>query len=262
MDFSNDDIIHVKNENIEYIQFKRLLEYGIKHCYTLKGENINFKNDNPLIEESYIKVCKSLGINRQNITIPKQSHTSSIRCIDRVMGYHELEDIDGVITDKKYIALSTLNADCILFLIYDPIKKVIANIHSGWRGTFQKIIEKAVVKMVNQYGCNTEDLIVCISPCIRKCHFEVDEEVKVLCEEIFGFMGNTNEFIEKGEIKDGKQKYYIDNVLINKLLLKELGVKEENIIDSNLCSVCNSEKINSYRADGNIARSTAIIQMG
>ena len=42
MDFSNDDIIHVKIENIEYILFKRLLEYGIKHCYTLKGENINF----------------------------------------------------------------------------------------------------------------------------------------------------------------------------------------------------------------------------
>ena len=45
-DLSNENIIHVKEENIEYIQFKRLLEYKdkIAHCFTLKGEkNNNYK---------------------------------------------------------------------------------------------------------------------------------------------------------------------------------------------------------------------------
>ena len=47
--------------------------------------------------------------------------------------------------------LATTNADCILLLIYDPIKKVIANVHSGWKGTLQKISVKAVDKMIEEF---------------------------------------------------------------------------------------------------------------
>ena len=38
----NEEIVYVKKDNIEYIQFKKLLKYGIKHAYTLKGDNIDF----------------------------------------------------------------------------------------------------------------------------------------------------------------------------------------------------------------------------
>ena len=139
---------------------------------------------------------------------------------------------------------------------------MIANVHSGWKGTFKKIAEKTVVKMINYYKCNPEDIICCICPSIRKCHFEVDESVKTLCEEIFGFTNRTNEFIKKGDIKDSKQKFFIDTVLINKILLYNIGLNEKNIIDSNICSVCSCEKINSYRIEGeNFRRATAIISL-
>lgn len=74
--------------------------------------------------------------------------------------------------------------------------------------------------------------------------------------------GQTDSFIEKADIVDGKQKYKIDTVLINKILLKELGIKEKNIIDSNLCSVCNQNILYSYRAEGKEAkRNVAIISL-
>ena len=166
------------------------------------------------------------------------------------------------ITNKQEIALTTKNADCILFLFYDPVKKVIANIHSGWRGTFKKIAEKAVVKMINSYGCRPSDILCFICPSIRKCHFEVSLDVKELCEEIFAFTGKTEKFIELGEIVDGDQKYNIDTVEINRILLLELGIREKNIIDCNLCSVCNGDKIESVRVDGdNSGRGTAIIML-
>ena len=67
---------------------------------------------------------------------------------------------------------------------------------------------------------------------------------------------------EKGDIIDEKQKYNIDTVLINKILLKNLGVKDENIIDCNICSVCNGDYINSYRVQKQgFKLSTAIIMM-
>ena len=139
---------------------------------------------------------------------------------------------------------------------------MIANVHSGWKGTFQKIAEKTVVKMMNFYGCKSQDILVFICPSIRKCHFEVDEDVKDLCAQIFGFTNRLEEIIEVGEIKDGKTKYMIDTVLINQILLEDLGVKKSNIIDCEICSSCNQDKIHSARAEGeNFKRATAVITL-
>lgn len=262
IDFSNKEIVYKDNGDIKYIQFKRLLKYGIKHCYTLKGENLDFSRNQELEKSSYSRLATALEIDENNFVKPVQTHTSVVKCIDKVISSEELQDVDGLITDKKEIALTTKNADCILFLFYDPVKKVIANVHSGWKGTFQKISEKTVVKMIDYYKCKPQDIICCICPSIRKCHFEVDSDVKDLCIQIFGFTNRVDEFIEVGEIKDGKTKYMIDTVLINKILLENLGLKVSNIIDCGICSVCNQDKVHSARAEGeNFKRSTAIIQL-
>ena len=257
----NDKNIIIKNENgIEFIQFKKLLEFGVKHAYTLKSDEINFRSSAKEQDVSYKKIFDAVGLSPSTKVKPNQYHTSNVRCIDKVMTLEELKDVDGLITDKKNLALATTNADCILFFMYDPVKKVIANVHSGWRGTFQKIAEKAIVKMQTNYGCNPKDIYIFINPSIRKCHFEVDEDVMKLCEDIFGFTNKTNEFISKGELREGVQKYYIDTIKINKILFKDLGVKEENIIDCEICSVCSKDKIHSYRVEGkDFKLATAII---
>ena len=258
--FQNENIIYKDNGDIKYIQFKKLLKYGVKHAYTLKGEGLDFSRDAKEEMSSYRRLAKALEIDENNFVKPVQTHTSVVKCIDSVLPSDDLQDVDGLITDKKDVILTTKNADCILFLFYDPVKKVIANVHSGWKGTFQKIAEKAVVKMIEYYKCKPENIICCICPSIRKCHFEVDEDVKDLCRGIFEFTGKVEDFIEVGEIKDGKTKYMIDTVLINKILLKECGLKESNIIDCGICSVCNQNKIHSARAEGeNFKRATAVI---
>lgn len=259
--FNNEELIF-KNENgLKYIQFKRLLEYNIKHCYTLKSDNIDFLEEASQREESFKILSKTLDIDFKSLVRSNQTHTTNVKCIDKVLNIEELQNVDGLITDKKDIALISRNADCILMIFYDPVKKVIANVHSGWRGTFQKICEKAALKMINYYGSNPKDILCFICPSIRKCHFEVDEDVKILCENIFHFL-KPEKFIEKGKMENNKQKYFIDTVLINKLLLEDLGIKEENIIDSNLCSVCNSVFIPSYRIDKeNCKRAVALIML-
>ena len=130
-------------------------------------------------------------------------------------------------------------------MFFDPKKRVIANVHSGWKGTLQEISVKAVDKMKKEFDCDPKDIIVCICPSIRKCHFEVDEDVYTMFYNKFQKLGNIDEFIEE---KQGK--WYIDTVLINKIILKQAGILEENIEDCGICSVCNKEKIHSYRAEG------------
>ena len=55
-------------------------------------------------------------------------------------------------------------------------------------------------------------------------------------------------------------KYYIDTVYLNKQMLINCGISEQNIIDSNICTVCNNEVLHSYRIEKEKSgRSTAII---
>ena len=146
--------------------------------------------------------------------------------------------------------MMSTNADCNLILMYDPVKMVVGNIHAGWRGTFGKIALNAVNKMKSAFNSNPQDILCFLCPSIRKCHFEVDEDVMEHCRKEFAYTKMLDEIIEIGKIKDGKQKYFIDTVLINKILLEEAGIKPTNIIDSGICSVCCSQKIHSKRAEG------------
>lgn len=274
-DLSNENIIHVKKNEIEYIQFRKLLEYkDIIHCYTLKTGELNFRSYNDeekkkIVECNYKRICDELDIDYKDVIRPFQMHTDNIAFVDyktevRPDIYSDYyKDIDGVITNKKDTILATTNADCVLIMLYDSERKVIANIHAGWRGTFKKISLKAVEMMKERYECNQENILCFICPSIRKCHFEVQDDVKNECEKIFEYTNRIEDIISVGEVKDGTQRYFIDNILINKILLMEAGIKEENIFDSNICSVCHSDLVHSRRADGveNFGLGTALIKL-
>ncbi len=247
MDLSNDVMVHVKKDGIEYLQFRKLLEYdNLVHCYTLR-KNLDFKrknsqDNNKVLEESYEKLCKALGFDRKNEVRPYQTHTDCIKIVNKPG--ENLQNVDGIITSKNNVDLVLTFADCTPILLYDPVKKVIANIHSGWRGTVQKIGQKGAKKMIQNYGCDPKNIIACIGPCIGKCHFEVDEDVEKIFEETFSYL-NVNEKI----ISKKNKKYHIDTTLINRLILQEAGLLSKNIYESNICTVCNSDLIHSYRAD-------------
>lgn len=255
----NKDIVIKNEKGIKYLQFKKLLEYGIKHAYTLSVEGVDFSFKTSAHDNSYKMLADALDIEVNNIVEPVQTHTDEVRILEEVTSSDALQDVDGLITNKKNIAITSKNADCILFFFYDPKNKVIANVHSGWKGTFKRIAIKTVQKMINEFSSNPEDILCFISPSIRKCHFEVDSDVKEMCENIFSEL-SLDKIISKGEIKENKQKYMIDTVLINKEGLLNLGLKEENIIDSGICSVCHKDEVHSARAEGDgFKRETAII---
>lgn len=255
----NNNIVIKNEKGIKYLQFKKLLEYGIKHAYTLSIEGVDFSFKTSAHDNSYKMLADALDIEVNNIVEPVQTHTDEVKILEEVTSSDALQDVDGLITNKKNIAITSKNADCILFFFYDPKNKVIANVHSGWKGTFKKIAIKTVQKMINEFGSNPEDILCFISPSIRKCHFEVDSDVKEMCENIFSEL-SLDKIISKGEIKENKQKYMIDTVLINKEGLLNLGLKEENIIDSGICSVCHKDEVHSARAEGDgFKRETAII---
>ena len=83
------------------------------------------------------------------------------------------------------------------------------------------------------------------------------EDVKNKFYNTFNYMKNIDKIIE---FNKNTNSYFIDTVEINKELLKEEGILEENIIDSKICTYCNSNIIHSYRKEGKQAgRNTALI---
>lgn len=265
MDLSNENVIHVKKEGVEFLQFRKLLEYSdiVNHCYTL-GTNVNFRtarvNKEKLPAEEYnknlndyINIAKAINEDYVNIVKCNQNHTNNIKEVKAKINkdtpdfnLNEYDNTDGLVTNKQDIILSTTNADCILLLFFDPVKKVIANVHSGWKGTLQRISIKAIKRMKEEYGCNPIDILCFICPSIRKCHFEVDKEVKDKFLNEFKDLSNIKDIIEE---KMPNKKWNIDTVLINETILIKEGLKKENIIDSKICSVCNCNKVHSFRVE-------------
>ena len=258
--YTNENILHVKNGDLEYIQFKILNKYGLKHCITLKHggvsrgiyDSLNFSLSGNDLKENVIKnlnkVTNSLGIDSQNVYKATQAHTDNILCLNNenkeaykfAVGNKRDENYDAYIVSEKNIATLVTTADCNPIIIYDPKKNIVANIHSGWKGTTKKIYLKTCEKMITEFSCNPNDLIVCIGPSIRKCCFSSEEqEFKNIFTNIWE---NEKEYIT---YEENSNRFHIDLVYLIKKDFEKIGVK--NIVIADICTVCNSNDFFSYR---------------
>lgn len=257
-DLSNENVIHIVDGDVQYLQFRKLLEYKdkIQHCFSLRP--LNFKRNAKEEDRDYVRLCDKLNLSNAKIVRPRQVHGNKVEIAKEDSTGFEFSECDGLITDVKEKVLSLVFADCLSLILYDPVKNVIGDIHSGWKGTVKKIGQVAAKKMISEFGCNPENIICCFGPAIHKCHFQVEEDVK---NQFLGAF-NDESIIEVGPIIDGVQKYYIDPIEANKKMLIECGLKRDNIIDSGICTVCNCDEFHSYRAHReNSGRNTAIISL-
>jgi len=145
-------------------------------------------------------------------------------------------------TQLSSIALSTKFADCTPVIIYDPVQKVISNLHSGWKGTSKKISEKAVQMMSTIYGSKSKDLIAVIGPCIGYKDFEVQKDVIDIFSDSFS---NIETFYSK---KD-QIHYLLDMQGIIERSLVSNGIKSSNIYSADI-STFSSDFMHSFRRDG------------
>ena len=279
MNLSNQNVLHLKKDGVEYIQFKKLLEYKeiINHAYSL-GIDKNYrtakvnkeeldKKDYETMLKDYQNLCQAIDSKVEHLVKTNQDHTDEVKIVKEKINLEKPDfnlekyaKTDGLVTNEKNRLLCTTNADCILLLFFDPVKKIVANTHSGWKGTLQRISVKTVEKMKKEFNCKPEDIICCICPSIRKCHFEVEEPVKLSFEKEFQDL--NKEMDEMIEETVANEKWHIDTVKINQKILEKEGLRPENIIDSGICSVCHSDFIHSYRVEKQgYGLNTAVIEL-
>ena len=179
-----------------------------------------------------------------------QVHDVRVAVVDRVdMTAEELDGCDAMITNLRGVAIGVKTADCIPVLLYDPVKKAVAAVHSGWRGTVAKILCNVINKMSNTYGTIPSDLLAVIGPCICADCFQVGEEVALQFKQagfdinsVWSFRGPK----VAGSMSGG---HHIDLKSACRQTLIECGIRSENIQISNLCTYEDNELLYSARKE-------------
>lgn len=178
---------------------------------------------------------------KEDFNVDKVIYLNQIHS-DIVLNYNDEIDFidnegDGIITNKRNIAIGVFTADCVPVIIVNEVDGVIGAVHSGWKGTFNSITKKALQRMVDLYSVNHKNTKIYIGAHIRKCCYEVSEELK-------------EKFIKEKNIKedilfDGR------NLSLKECIIKDAidsGILEENIYDFDACTYCEDKvKLHSYR---------------
>ena len=210
---------------------------------TLKTENPRFTGDLPdVFLYSRTLLAEKLGIEKDQLIFPRQEHTNCVAEINYIPDV-EIKATDALITNKKGICLCVQTADCVPILLFDPVKKVIAAVHAGWRGTVKKIVSSTVEQMISNYNSNPKDILAVIGPSIGPEVYEVGDEVVV---EARKSLPNPEEAL----ILNISGKYHFNLWEANQQLLVSVGIPVQNIEISGECTFSNPHNYFSARNNG------------
>ena len=164
---------------------------------------------------------------------------------------------DALITDIPGIPLLMCYADCVPIFILDPVKKAIALIHSGRKGTELELTLKTLFKMKKIFETNPHSCLAAIFPSIGPCCYCVKEENKI--DDYWLNAIKYNGELISLQNKSGRS---LDLRKANYLQLIKGGLQKKNIFVNEICTADHPELFFSYRRDkGNTGRMAAIFML-
>ena len=159
-----------------------------------------------------------------------QVHGSRVAIVERPgMTREELEGYDAFVTNRPGVAIGVRTADCVPVLLYDPVERVMAAVHAGWKGTVLHISEGALEAMGQEFGSRPSELKTVIGPSIGPDSFQVGEEVAEKFKEAGFPMDEIWSFRGPGDGSPMSGGHHIDLWKANRWLLERLGIPPESI---------------------------------
>ena len=159
-----------------------------------------------------------------------QVHGSRVAIVERPgMTREELEGYDAFVTNRPGVAIGVRTADCVPVLLYDPVQRVVAAVHAGWKGTVLHISEGALEAMGQEFGSRPAELKAVIGPSIGPDSFQVGEEVAEKFKEAGFPMDEIWSFRGPGDGSPMSGGHHIDLWKANRWLLEQFGISPESI---------------------------------
>ncbi len=153
---------------------------------------------------------------------------------------------DAMITNLAGVALLVKQADCQAVILYDPVNKVISNVHCGWRGNTHGLLAGVIASMKEEFGCNPSRLRAAIGPSLGPCCAEFITYKEIFPESFRSFM---------------IQDHFFDLWAISRLQLLESGLKEAHIESADWCTRCRQDLFYSYRGEGRTGRFATVVML-
>jgi len=251
----------ITKNNLKLAQFKNLSGFPeLFHCVTTRAGGASTRpfaglnlgahvgDRDGAVLANYEVLSQALDFDLQKVITSHQVHGSKIACVAEMPPRpqpfpfgHALEGYDGFITAVPGIPLMVRVADCVPVMLYDPIRKTVAAVHAGWRGTAAGIVKKAAGLMVEKFGCDISSILAGIGPSIGPCCYEVGGDVA----DSFRPMPGSSRFL----LQEDADRYSLDLQEANRQQLIGAGLPTEHIEISWLCTACNLDLFFSHRGE-------------
>jgi YfiH family protein len=253
---------------------------GIKTLEQVLNLGFNEWDEPERVSANRQKFFSAIGAGKMRPVLLRQIHSDIVHPVGAAgmpQGEHAPPG-DALITCERGVLLAVQTADCIPILLADTKNHAVAAIHSGWRGTAQRIAEKTLGRMQMEFGTRPQDVIAAIGPGIGQCCYEVGHEV---IKEFAATFPAAREWfhgpfdtLENGDADSNWLPWLtmrppghappaptakLDLVAANRAILAGAGVPLKNITSSNLCTACPPDLFFSYRRERITGRMMAAI---
>ncbi len=192
-------------------------------------------------------VCRALGAEISQMVAGQQVHGADLAVVSAgqagrgaLASETALPAVDGLLTNQPGLLLSAFYADCVPVFLLDPVRRAIALVHAGWKGTVARIGAGAVAKMSAVFGTDPADCLAGIGPSIGPCCYEVDEPVIRLGTGMFTWWAEVLK-------PAGPGRAMLDLWAANQKILLEAGIREENLSVARVCTSCHRRVLFSHR---------------
>ena len=187
--------------------------------------------------------ARALGIDSEPLTTAGAVHGSTVARVDEPP--EVVQGVDGLVTDRRGVALFATFADCYPIVLWDSKTKSAGLVHAGWRGTVAGVAKAAVKAMHDEYGSSPEDIQAGIGPGICGRCYEVGPEVAGRFDPGFVTKGAGDRFL-------------LDLAAANQSQLEEAGVAHVHVL-----GICTKETdfLPSHRRTPDGTRFGAIVSI-
>ncbi|MEM8642859.1 MAG: peptidoglycan editing factor PgeF [Cyanobacteria bacterium P01_G01_bin.54] len=162
---------------------------------------------------------------------------------------------DGVVTEALQQSAWVASADCTPVLIGDVVTGRVAAIHSGWRGTAQRIVPKTITQLLAM-GSQLQNLRLAMGPAIQGQVYQVGEQVgQEVARSVVAdpdpdtdYLQQAMALVEPALFSDEHPgRVRLDVRRIISLQLQDMGVAFQNVAIAPCCTYQQPDLFFSYR---------------
>jgi len=223
-----------------------------------KSLNLSFdKGERATVLAQRQHVLQALGLAHMPLCTVRQVHGNQVCVVDTAMLQRGLTGLaaDALVTNLTQVALGILVADCLPIVLYALDTPVIALVHAGRMGTYDRVVQQTLEVMTRHFATPPAQVHAVLGPAIGACCYMLDRRAVGPFQEQFPTW-------EQFFIPRGPERWTMDLLTANTLQLQAAGVPAEQIDTASICTACHKHDLYSHRAEGQEAgRGMALVAL-